>query len=275
MLYGILIMMAAFILRSIIAMSLGLFTVFKTEFGRTRRVYKIDIPENQMKKELVQIAKIIPFYSFVVALGHHLGVVQYAEHTIIGTLSTFVVLFVWNEVWFYAFHRAVHHPKLMKIHVDHHRSRVTTPLTVSAFSFIEQTSHILLAVSVPAILSRYIPITLTGVAVYSIPMIIVNVLGHMNVEVYPAWFSSSTLGKYFGTPTYHALHHGRVKGHYGLMTTIPDRLFGSYFEDYALVQARAANGDGLTSLNERLKVKRDDIVHEPIATTPVISSQVA
>lgn len=253
MLYGILIMMLAFIFRSILAMSLGLFTAFKTEFGRNRRVYKIDLPKNQMKNELIQIAKIIPFYSFVVSFGHYVGVIEYAEHTMAGTLITFVVLFVWNETWFYAFHRAVHHPKLMKLHVDHHRSRVTTPLTVSAFSFIEQFSHILLAVSVPAILSRYIPITLVGVAAYSLPMIIVNVLGHMNVEVYPPWFSSSKFGKYLGTPTYHALHHGRVKGHYGLMTTIPDRMFGSYFEDYPVVQSRAANGNGLTSLSERVK----------------------
>lgn len=248
-------MMMAFILRSIIAMSLGLFTVFKTDFGRRRRVYKIDLPKNQMKTELLQIAKIIPFYSLLVALGHYSNIIKYAEHTIVGTLVTFVVLFVWNETWFYAFHRAVHHPKLMKIHVEHHRSRVTTPLTVSAFSYFEQASHIFLAGLVPAILSHYIPITLVGVALYSIPMIIVNVLGHMNVEVYPSWFSSSMLGKYFGTPTYHALHHGRVKGHYGLMTTIPDRLFGSYFDDYPMVQSRAAVGDGLTSLNERAKTR--------------------
>lgn len=260
MFVGILTTALMFIARSALAVSLGLFTSFKTQFGRSRRIYKMELPENQMKAELFTILKIVPYYSVMVAIGHSLNLIKYSEFSIGGTLATFAILFVWNETWFYAFHRAVHHPKFMKIHVDHHRSRVTTPLTVSCFSFAEQTSHLLLAVSVPAVLSHFVPITFAGVVAYSVPMILVNVLGHMNVEVYPSWMASSKFGKIFGTPTYHALHHGRVKGHYGLLTTIPDRLFGTYFEDYPLVQARAAQGNGLTSLGERIVVKKSDLV---------------
>ena len=251
MLTGILLTTLAFIARSAVAIGAGLFASFRTDYGRSRRIYKIDVPKNQMTQELWTILKIIPFYSLAVALGHALNLIHYSAFTTKGTLATVAILFVWNETWFYAFHRLVHHRKFMRIHAAHHRSRITTPLTVSVFSFAEQTSHLLLAVSLPAVLSHYLPITFAGVVIYSVPMIVVNVLGHMNVEVYSSKASTSKIGKLFTTPTYHAIHHARVRGHYGLLTTIPDRLFGTFYEDYPVVQGRAANGDGLTSLNER------------------------
>ena len=252
MLLGILFTTILFIARSAVAITGGLLASSKTQFGRARRIYRIDISESQLWGEFSTIIKIIPFYSVMVAIGYALNLIRYSDFSWSGTFLTFAILFLWNETWFYFFHRLEHTPKFIKLHATHHRSKVTTPLTVSSFSFGEQTAHLLFAVSIPALLSHFVPITFAGVVVYSVPMIIFNILGHMNVEVYPAWFTSTLIGQFFVTPTYHALHHSRIKGHYGLLTTIPDRLFGSYFNDYYLVQSRAAAGHGLTSLGERL-----------------------
>ena len=68
-----------------------------------------------------------------------------------------------------------------------------------------------------------------------------NVLGHSNLEVFPARFTQSPWGRWLITPTYHALHHARYRGHYGLFTQCLDRAFETVWPDYERVQQRAAS----------------------------------
>src|SRR5690606_5712092 len=42
--------------------------------------------------------------------------------------------------------------------------------------------------------------------------------------------------------TFHAMHHARYTGHYGLFTTVLDRVLGTAWDDTPEVQARAARG---------------------------------
>lgn len=62
------------------------------------------------------------------------------------------------------------------------------------------------------------------------------------------------VGKIINTPTYHALHHARYKGHYGLFTPYLDMMFGTYFKDYEIVHWHLSNGHGLKTLGQRFKV---------------------
>ncbi len=241
-----------FVIRSIVVVSIGFAVAKLTVFGRERRIYKLGYGAGQLRREALTMAKIIPFYSLLIAVATYFNFIHFAPPSLIGTIQTFVASFVWNEIWFYALHRALHHPKLMFIHKDHHRSPVASPLSTASFSFTEQTFQVVSALFWPAVSSHFLPWTFDGLTIYSVFSVTVNLLGHMNVEVYPPWFAESKFGKWFSSPTYHMLHHGRVKGHYGLLTTIPDRIFGTYFEDYPRVQARAARGDGLTRANERV-----------------------
>lgn len=243
---------AFFVIRSIIVVSIGFAVAKLTVFGRERRIYKMNYGRGQLKTEAWTMIKIIPFYSLLIAIATYFDLIHFAKASVIGTIQTFVASFVWNEIWFYALHRLLHHPKMMFIHRDHHRSPVASPLSTASFSFTEQTFQVVSALFWPAVSSRFLPWTFDGLTLYSVFSVTVNLLGHMNVEVYPPWFAKSKIGKYFSTPTYHMLHHGRVRGHYGLLTTIPDRLFGTFFEDYPRVQARAAEGRGLTRAAERV-----------------------
>ncbi len=98
---------------------------------------------------------------------------------------------------------------------------------------------------------------MAGLALYGLANYALNVLGHSNVEVFPGWFARSRLGRWLVTPTYHALHHARYRGHYGLFTSVLDRCFGSVYADYEMVQQRASAGQGLTRQGERLKPDAD------------------
>jgi sterol desaturase/sphingolipid hydroxylase (fatty acid hydroxylase superfamily) len=51
---------------------------------------------------------------------------------------------------------------------------------------------------------------------------------------------------------FHARHHARYQGHYGLFTVVLDRWFGTAFQDYPRVHALAREGQGLVRLGERL-----------------------
>jgi Delta7-sterol 5-desaturase len=240
-----------FLVRSSITIALGLLIIYKMSKGIDRRVYRLAYRKGQLSSELITVLKIVPFYSVLIAATYYFHLIRYAESSWTWLLCTFVLIFIWNEVWFYGLHRILHHKKFLFIHAVHHRSKVTSPITISCFSFLEQSMHVVAALAFPMILSRFLPLSLEGLIFYSIFQIVVNLLGHMNVEIYPAKFSSSPLSRWFTTPTFHSLHHGRSQGHYGLLTTIPDRMFGTYFEDYPRVQARASRGEGLTNFLEK------------------------
>lgn len=240
-----------FVVRSTLAVAIGFLFLKATSWGRERKIYKMRYGKNQLRRELISMVKIVPYYSVLISVAMYFELVKFSANTFWGTVLTFTSIFVWNEIWFYGLHRLLHHPKLMFIHADHHRSPVASPLSIASFSLMEQTSHVFFALFWPAVVSQWIPITFDGLALYSLFQISVNILGHMNVEIYPAHFAEKGIGALVTTPTFHSLHHGRVKGHYGLLTTIPDRLFGTYFPDYPKVQTRAAQGNGLTRAAER------------------------
>ena len=241
-----------FAVRSVIIVGVGFAIIRFANFAKTRRIYKLNYGKNQLATEAKTMAKIIPYYSFLISIATYFEFIHFVPFTWLGSVQTFVASFIWNEIWFYGLHRALHHPKLMFIHRDHHRSPVASPLSTASFSFTEQTFQVVAALFWPAVSSHFLPWTFEGITLYSIFTVVVNLLGHMNVEVYPPWFAASKFGKWFSTPTYHSLHHGRVRGHYGLLSTIPDRLFGTYFEDYPRVQRRASEGNGLTRAAERV-----------------------
>ena len=241
-----------FSIRSTLAVGAGFLILRATAFGRERKIYKMRYGTNQLRTELISMIKVVPFYSVLISVAMFFELIHFSAFTWWGTVLTFSSIFIWNEMWFYGLHRALHHPKLMFIHKDHHRSPVASPLSIASFSLTEQSTHVFCALLWPAVTSSFLPITFEGLALYSLFQISVNILGHMNVEIYPAEFAEAGVGKWVTTPTFHSLHHGRVRGHYGLLTTIPDRVFGTFFDDYAKVQTRAALGNGLTRASERV-----------------------
>jgi Delta7-sterol 5-desaturase len=223
-----------------------------SNFARRRRVFRLPLPDGQVRSEMLATIPVLLLDAAAITAVFYTGLLTPAPATMTNTIGTIVAMFVLFEIWFYFTHRAMHTKALFFIHRQHHVAKVTDPLTSLSFSLLERVILLAGALGGAVLLSWTIEISLLGLWIYAIANYALNVLGHSNVEVFPPWFSRSWAGRMLVTPTYHALHHARYRGHYGLFTSVLDRLFGSVYPDYEAVQDRTGRGDGLTSLAERL-----------------------
>ena len=107
-----------------------------------------------------------------------------------------------------------------------------------------------------AALSLIMPISFYGIIAYYIFYFITNVIGHSNVEIREKGYAETLIGKTLNSSTYHAMHHARYIKNYGLITSTLDRLFNTMWEDYDKVQSRAAIGQPLARLSERVLPKK-------------------
>ena len=220
-------------------------------FALQRRVYRIAIPQGQIRSELGTAVCVLLLDAAIFVILKATGALNTGAVGGMAVAVTFASLFVWFEIWFYATHRLLHTRALYFIHRQHHKAKVTDPLTSLSFSLVERLILIVGAIGPAAVVSQFTPVSIVGLSVYFLTNYALNVLGHSNVEVFPASFPKSWLGRMFISPTYHAMHHARYKGHYGLFTPMLDRWLNTTFDDYPDVHARAASNDGLTRLAER------------------------
>ena len=216
------------------------------------RIYRLPFGQNQLRREILP-ALMMVCLDTVLIVGFR---ILFLHRMVPASLSSVLITFVWMagmyEVWFYVTHRLLHHPKLYFLHAQHHVAHVTEPLTSLSFSIIERLILIGGALGLLLLGSFFLPITQAGGALFILFNYTFNVYGHSNVEWMPEWFVRSPLGRVFFTATFHAMHHARYGGHYGLFTVLLDRAFGTTFPDYPQVHARARQGLGLTRLGEKV-----------------------
>lgn len=129
---------------------------------------------------------------------------------------------------------------------------MTDPLTSLSFSVGERAILLGGAFGFVWLGSHLFAVTPAGLFAYLLTNYALNVLGHSNTEWFPSWFVKSPLGKVFLTPTFHAMHHARHQGNYGLFTIVLDRWLGTDFKDYPQAHQKAREGVGLSRLGERL-----------------------
>lgn len=235
---------------------IGLFTLLiNVPPFKSRRVFQLDLSSGQTGREL-KAAWVVITDAVVLALYAALGWIQLGTNTPINTLLTFGLFFVWVELWFYWTHRWMHQSRwLWPAHAAHHLSKINQPLTATSFSVIEKLIFYSLGwFLLPVLVSWWYPISPYGIALYFTVYYIASCIAHSNTE-----FSYTTqkhlpwgLDKLPGSGTGHAIHHARYNVNFGLLTTILDRLLGTYASDTVKVQAKAADGGGLTQLHEVL-----------------------
>lgn len=242
--------MLYFPLRSIVSAGLLTLFVFKTKFGKSRRIYQLPITSKQAKNEIVAALKIAVLDSIGVGLVHYTGLFRQTPGNFFNVTLTILVIFFWVEFIYYWFHRLVHTKKWYWIHRQHHVAVICWPVTFMSFSLTERTIHGVLGIGTFALLSLYIPIPLEGIIGYQILFVLLDLVGHLNVEIFPKNFPKTWLGKIIFTPTYHALHHARYHGNYGLFSPFMDKFFGTQFSDYEKIQEDVADGKSLTSLKQ-------------------------
>jgi sterol desaturase/sphingolipid hydroxylase (fatty acid hydroxylase superfamily) len=133
-------------------------------------------------------------------------------------LAELFALLLWNDIHFYAIHRTLHHPKLLRaVHAAHHQSIVTTPWSTYAFHPVE--ALLLGSVLMPPMLVWHF--TPAALALLPILSLTYNVIGHSNLTALPRrwrWLSNSQD---------HHLHHACHRGNFGFLFTFMDRWFGT------------------------------------------------
>lgn len=240
-----------FLVRSTLLVG-GATAFLKTRWAQSRRVYARAFGKGQLGSELRAAATVLVVDAVALTSFNAAGGLVSAAPTPVRTLLSFLALGAWFEIWFYVTHRAMHHPRLYRFHAQHHVAKVTHPLTSLSFDALERLVLIVGALGFVALVSRVVPLSIVGIAAYFLANYALNVWAHLNVELMPPGYGRSWMSKLFISTSFHAMHHARYTGHYGLFTTVLDRAFGTAWADAADVQARAATGRGLTTMGERV-----------------------
>ena len=216
-----------------------------------RRVFAVPLAAGQLTHELKGNVVFVALSALSFALALRFGLINFAAPKTLASIVTFFTLMIAFQIFYYGLHRAMHHPKLIWMHRWHHRSQVTTPLSGQSVSVFEALGWMLGYVGLPALLSRFMPVTFWGYFGYIAFNIVGNIVGHANVEPNsPA--AGSRFATLFANPfVYHALHHARWTGHYAFQTAMMDRIFGTEFADWPVLFERILAGKPLASLKER------------------------
>lgn len=158
--------------------------------------------------------------------------------------ASVVIAIVLHDAYFYWTHRAMHHPRLFKlVHRVHHLSTSPSPWAAYAFGPIEAA---LSALIVPLVL-LVVPMHESAIFVFLIYMIVMNVVGHLGIELYPPWFARSRWTGWYSTSTHHNLHHRDLHGNYGLYFTWWDRLMGTQHARYLDTFDEVTRGHGTSA----------------------------
>ncbi len=152
------------------------------------------------------------------------GLVRLAPFSLEKSLLVLVASVAWWEFYFYLGHRLLHTRWLFRFHRSHHEeTRVHASLT---FGLVETVllssgfylplavgSHAFGAVSIPTLV-----IALGGAYV-------LNVLSHLQWDGLSTAMEGGAVRHVFNSPRYHAFHHARGAGNFGLNAPWFDRLF--------------------------------------------------
>lgn len=195
------------------------------------RIYDLPIKDPQVRRELKNSLH-TPMHAAMLLLALLAG--MFAARTIGSFLTTVLLVTVWAEIWHYASHRAFHVKSLHWIHAEHHKSRLSSPFTALSFSFTEKLVFDVGMIGGMAIFGLLVDLNFYGIAVWFVGYLIINSYGHANYEIRGEAFMHLK-GTILTSTVYHALHHSRYTGNYGLGTRFLDRLLGTEWPDSAAV----------------------------------------
>lgn len=238
---------AFFVVVTGVALALG----YALEAHWKRRIWALPLDPGQTAAEVRGNAIFLVVNCAAATLALTSGAVRLGDDTVSSAVATAMAFSASFQVWFYVMHRGLHHPRLVRFHRHHHRSRVTTPLSGQSSGWVESMGWAVGYVGLPVLLSQVHPLSLVGVVAYLVFNVIGNIVGHANVELVPTsstlWWRS-TLATVF---TYHALHHARWTGHFGFASTWADRLLHTEWPDWPALHKQVWSGQPMTSLKDK------------------------
>jgi sterol desaturase/sphingolipid hydroxylase (fatty acid hydroxylase superfamily) len=134
-----------------------------------------------------------------------------------------------HDTWFYWTHRFMHwRPVFPIFHRVHHLSHTPTPWSALAF---HPTEAVVQAIVFPLV-ALFLPMHPLAAILWLAYMIVINVWGHLGVELMPAGFRHHWLMKWHNTTTHHDQHHQHLTGNFSLYFNFWDRVMGTNHPDY-------------------------------------------
>lgn len=217
---------------------------------RHRRIWDIPLKPGQLAVEARYNVLFVAVQTASLAAALGTGFLRLSDGG--SAWLTAIAVHVVFQIYYYALHRAMHHPRLIRVHRHHHWSQVTTPLSGQSVSFVEALGWAVGYVGAPALLSLVMPVSAVGLTGYLVFNVYGNLVGHSNFEVFGRRATMNRTLALVSPPfLFHALHHARWTGHYGFATAWTDRLLGTEWPDYLPLEERIQDGHPLTSLKVR------------------------
>lgn len=241
------------VLGGLIATATAVAFLLEARLGASRRIFDVPRAEGQLRWELIGTLRfwVMGAFSFA-ALLWVVALAEGAEESAQSIALTFFVCWAGFEIYYWCLHRAMHLRPFYRFHRYHHESRVTTPLTGYSMSTVESMGWLVGLVGVPLLMSLLTPISLIGLFAYhALYQVAGNVIGHANVDFFPAAMEKR-INTWISHPiVYHSLHHARFNNHYSFGSSFMDRLLGTEWSDWPELHARVIRGDALRKLSER------------------------
>jgi Delta7-sterol 5-desaturase len=164
-------------------------------------------------------------------------------------LFSLALMIVAHDAYFYWTHRLLHHPVAMRwLHRTHHLSRTPTPWTAYAFD----PGEALVQAGFAPLFAALVPLHPLILLIWSVHMIVRNVMGHAGFELMPAGFARNPWLGWLTTTTHHDLHHETFRWNFGFYFTWWDRLMGTEHPEY-LRRFEAATGAGRANSLEYMR----------------------
>jgi len=170
------------------------------------------------------------------------------EHSIVYFFISLLLVISLHDTYFYWTHRLMHWKKIFPfVHHIHHRSHNPTPLAAFSFHPLEA----IIEIGILPLIAFVFPVHRAVIGLFSLYMIVMNVIGHLGFELFPSWFLKNRISRWFNTSTHHNMHHHYGKGNYGLYFNIWDKLLKTNHPHYEkeftqVVAERSKNKHDLT-----------------------------
>lgn len=194
-----------------------------TRFGYGRVLDPRPLPRGQLRREIGE--SVVSILVFGIGMLAPWGMLKlgWAQLALDPSLTRIAletaVLFLWNELHFYASHRLLHTKWLRRFHGAHHQSHTATPFSTYALHPVEAA----MLGSVPLLPMLLHDFSLQALAALTVLSIALNNLGHSNYE-----FSTRAPARgWRAASRRHHLHHACYHGNYGFLLGIFDRFAGT------------------------------------------------
>ena len=198
---------------------------------KAKQVQKISFKQKDILREIKYSLVTSLVFGLVFAIPFHESFSHYTK--VYSSVADFgwawfflslPVLLLIHDSYFYWMHRLIHHPKLFKrVHGIHHAS--TNPSPFAAYSFHPTEAILELLWVLPVLF--FMPVHEYMILIFSILALIMNVIGHLGVEIFPETWKTHSVYKWLNSATNHNGHHLHFNGNYGLYFTWWDRWMGT------------------------------------------------